>query len=155
MEDQQEVEKLIKYAFRDQTLLRRALIHASADAISKEEKALAKRLSWLGDSVINLVVAHRLFEILPSATKGALHEARKHLTKNKTLGGTAAEMGLEPLLLKGESLKKDPVARDRYRMLATAFESLIGAVYVDGELPMARMIVLRALEEEFRTLLSP
>ena len=154
MGDFSEVERRIGYAFKEPAYLRRALIHASADKVSKDDKDQAKRLSWLGDSVLNLVVADKVFELFPSATKKRLHDMRVRLTNNKTLGRAATSLGLDSFLLKGGGLEKNPVAKDRHEMLATAFESLVGAVYLDGGLDKAGIMIRHALEDEFRPVLE-
>jgi len=154
MEDFVEVERRIGHTFEEPALLRRALVHSSADAVSKEDKDQAKRLSWLGDSVLNLVVADKVFNLFPNATRKDLHNMRDRLTNNKTLFNAATRLGLDSFLLKGDSLERNPMAENRHEMLATAFETLIGAVYLDGGIDKARAMIRRALKDEFRAVLE-
>ncbi len=149
-----EVEKRIGYKFDEPALLRRALIHPSADTVSKEDKDQSKRLCWLGDSVLNLIVADKVFELFPNSTKRELHNMRDRLTNNITLARVATRLGLDSFLLKGTSLERNPVAKDRHEMLATAVEALIGAVYLDGEIQKARAMIRYAFEDEFRAVLE-
>ncbi|MBX3663908.1 MAG: ribonuclease III [Burkholderiales bacterium] len=127
----------VGYAFRDSSLLRRALTHRSFGADHNE------RLEFLGDSILNCLVALELYERFPQLTEGELSRVRANLVNQQALQGIARGIGLGEQLLLGEGEMKSGGA-SRPSILADAVEALIGAAAVDGGFPAARQVV-RAL----------
>lgn len=113
------------YRFRDPQLLRLAMTHRSAGRPNNE------RLEFLGDALVNLIVAELLYETHPKADEGELSRLRAQLVSGAALAGRARAMGLgEDLLLGPGELKSGGHRRDS--ILADAFEALVAAVYLDG-----------------------
>lgn len=127
----------VGYVFRDSSLLRRALTHRSFGADHNE------RLEFLGDSILNCLVALELYERFPQLTEGELSRVRANLVNQQALQGIARGIGLGEQLLLGEGEMKSGGA-SRPSILADAVEALIGAAAVDGGFPAARQVV-RAL----------
>ncbi len=127
----------LAYAFRDTGLLRLALTHRSVDGRVNNE-----RLEFLGDSVLNLVVGHALFERFPDAREGQLSRMRASLVRCETLAGIAAELVLEDAIVLGPGEIRMGGGR-RESTLSDAVEAIIGAVYLDGGFEAAREFVLR------------
>lgn len=124
------------YAFRDENLLQRAMTHRSFGADHNE------RLEFLGDSVLNLVVAHLLFDRLANMPEGDLSRVRANLVKQETLHQLALHLELPGRMRLGEGELKSGGTR-RASILADALEALIGAVYLDGGFDAAQALVQR------------
>ena len=124
------------YAFRDRALLQQAITHRSFSADHNE------RLEFLGDSVLNLAVAHLLFVQLSQLPEGDLSRVRANLVKQDTLAALALQMQLPDVLRLGEGELKSG-GRKRPSILADALEAVIGAVYLDGGYSAAQSLVER------------
>lgn len=129
----------IDYRFDDARVLRAALTHRSVGAANYE------RLEFLGDSVLNLVVAARLYELCPEASEGDLSRMRARLVRGATLSEVAASLGLGQQLSLGEGELKSGGFR-RASILADAFEALLGAIFIDGGYAACRDVVLRLFD---------
>jgi ribonuclease-3 len=127
------------YGFKDPQLLRVALTHRSHSTPHNE------RLEFLGDSVLNCIVADELYRRFPKLTEGELSRARALIVRQQTLFERAEALGLGPLLLLGEGEVRSGGA-SRPSMLADALEAVIGAVHLDGGFAAARKMVIRILE---------
>jgi ribonuclease-3 len=125
----------IDYRFTDQRLLEEALTHRSRGAINYE------RLEFLGDSVLNLVVSSRLFELKPDAREGDLSRMRARLVRGESLTDIASGLGLGKQLNLGEGEMKSGGFR-RASILADAFEALLGAIFLDSDYAICRSVIL-------------
>lgn len=125
----------IDYTFKDPQLLRAALTHRSVGVVNYE------RLEFLGDSVLNLVIAMRLYERHPAAPEGDLSRMRARLVRGATLSEVSAGLELGAYLKLGEGELKSGGFR-RASILADAFEALLGAVFIDGGYAACRSVVL-------------
>ncbi len=128
----------LEYVPQDEGLFRAALTHRSAAGANNE------RLEFLGDAVLNLVVARHLFERFPQATEGDLSRLRARVVSAEPLAAAAGELGLGEVLQLGSGELKSGGFR-RESILADAFEALCGALYLDGGLEAATVFVLRCL----------
>ncbi|MBI4609917.1 MAG: hypothetical protein HY726_13020 [Candidatus Rokubacteria bacterium] len=135
------LEQRLGYEFRDRALVLCALTHASYAHEHPPEPDNAQ-LAWLGDAVLALVVTERLFTALPEESVGPLTSRRAELVAGPTLARWAVDLELGPLLRlgRGELLSG---GSEKESMLASAFEAVLGAVYLDGGLAAARAIVAR------------
>jgi len=123
------------YQFDDPVLLRLAVTHRSVGSTNNE------RLEFLGDSVLNFVIADALFKRFVQASEGDLSRLRAHLVKGETLAELAQELSLGDCLLLGPGeLKSGGFRRDS--ILAGALEAVFGAVYNDGGFSAARDLIL-------------
>jgi len=125
----------IDYRFQDPRLLREALTHRSLGAGNNE------RLEFLGDSVLSLIIAMRLYELRPDAREGDLSRMRARLVRGSTLSEVASSINLGQQIKLGEGELKSGGFR-RASILADAFEALLGAVFIDGGYAACREIVL-------------
>lgn len=129
------------YIFNDESLLDRALTHRSAGSAHNE------RLEFLGDSIINFIMAELLFRAQPEAREGQLTRLRALLVRRDTLAAVARELDLgKALKLGGGELKSG--GRDRDSILADALEALVGAVYLDSGMDSCRKLVERLFAEK-------
>ena len=124
----------IDYRFTDPKLLQQALTHRSLGARNNE------RLEFLGDSVLNLVVTSRLYELRPDAQEGDLSRMRARLVRGACLADIAAGIGLGKQLNLGEGELKSGGFR-RASILADAFEALLGAIFLDGGFQACRRVI--------------
>jgi ribonuclease-3 len=113
------------YRFADEELLRLALTHRSAGRPHNE------RLEFLGDALVNLVVAEMLFDARPRADEGELSRLRAQLVSEAALAERARELELGDGLRLGSGELKSGGFR-RASILADAFEALVAAIYRDG-----------------------
>ncbi|MCL5972772.1 MAG: ribonuclease III [Firmicutes bacterium] len=125
-------------------LLRQALTHSSYANEGVRKEAHNERLEFLGDSVLQLVVTEWLFEHNPSWSEGQLSQGRAAIVCEPTLAEAAVrlDLGLRLRLGRGEERSG---GRQKHSLLADAMEAVIGAVYLDGGLDVAREFVLNVL----------
>lgn len=121
----EKLEAIIGYAFRNQHLLAQSLTHRSFSNRNNE------RLEFLGDSVLNFVIAQALFSRFPDASEGDLSRLRAKLVKQPTLAEVAREMELGEYLTLGSGEKKSG-GRERDSILSDALEAIIGAILLDS-----------------------
>lgn len=135
----------INYRFEDATLLARALTHRSHGPGHYE------RLEFLGDSLLNLVIAEQLYHRRPHAHEGDLSRLRSRLVRDVTLARLAGELGLgDHLKLGAGELKSGGYLRES--ILADVVEAVIGAVYLDGGFEAARRVIVELFEERIESL---
>jgi ribonuclease-3 len=133
----------LDHAFADPELLRQALTHRSYGTPNNE------RLEFVGDAVLNCVVALSLFERFPDIAEGDLSRARSHLVNRDTLAQVARRLGLGGAIRLGEGEVRSGGSA-RASILADAMEAVFGAVFLDGGFDAAR----RAIEAAYADLLS-
>lgn len=121
----QNVCRLLGYAFVKPELLRQALTHRSYGVPNNE------RLEYLGDSILNCIIAHALFQRFPNLSEGELSRLRANLVNQQTLFELAQRLNLGEHVLLGEGELKSNGFR-RPSILADALEALIAAVFLDG-----------------------
>src|SRR3954468_23909837 len=134
--------RTLGYAFRDPDLLHAALVHTSY-VNERPGKGLEanERLEFLGDAVLGVIVAHRLYEVRPESAEGELTVLRAWLVRQSTLARWARQIDLGPYLLLGRGESRGG-GRDRPALLSRGFEALIGSIYLDGGLDAARQVLL-------------
>jgi ribonuclease III len=152
--------RALHFRFRDPSLLRTALTHrsilhevASAGISTAQSAALTnERLEFLGDAVLGAVAAEFLYNLDPNADEGQLTRRRVALVRAETLVRWAREIDLGSYLYLGLGERPGPGSRDR--MLAGAFEAVIGAVALDRGFGTARRFILRLLERDAPEILA-
>ncbi|HLL74639.1 MAG TPA: ribonuclease III [Pyrinomonadaceae bacterium] len=149
-----ELEGRLAYGFRDRSLLERALTHRSwaHEQTGPGEGELARSLhnealEFVGDSVLGLVVADRLFRDCENMTEGDLSRMKHRLVSTETLARAAARLDLGSHVRVGRGEEKTG-GRRKQAMLADLFEAVLAAVYLDGGFEAAQNFVGHALSEE-------
>lgn len=132
--------------FRNEELLSMALTHPSY-AQEKNSMVNNQRLEFLGDGVLNLVVAEYLYKHYQSKAEGELTKIRARVVCEKALLGVADSINMGEYLLLGRGEEMSG-GRKRKSILADAVESIIGAIYLDQGIDAARAFVLNHLEKE-------
>ncbi len=131
---------LIGHPFKDQDLLKQALTHRSAGAPHNE------RLEFLGDSIVNMLIAEALFSRWPKADEGALTRARAMLVCESALAVIARSLKLgERLTLGPGEMKSGGHRRDS--ILADTVEAVVAAIYLDVGFVACRAVVLPWFEQ--------
>jgi ribonuclease-3 len=135
-----ELEKKIGYRFKNRELLLKALTHRSF-AFEKDTKENYEVLEFLGDAVIGLIVSEELIKRFPDKSEGELSQIRAYLVSESSLSELAKTVNLGDYLLlgKGERLSG---GRKKSSLLCDVFESLFGAIYLDGGFYEARRVFL-------------
>ena len=136
------------YEPRDPALFRAALTHRSAPGPNNE------RLEFLGDAVLNLVVAHHLYAAFPEAAEGDLSRLRARVVSGEPLAEVAASLKLGEALQLGSGELKTGGFR-RHSILADALEAVCGALYLDGGLGVAEGVIERLFQPRIAALPAP
>lgn len=137
-----DIESVIGYGFRDESLLGEALTHSSANDVVSNE-----RLEFLGDAVLSLLVAEQLYRNHPEMDEGDMTLVRTLVVGMNTLADAVKRMGAEKFLRVGKQMRKTEIPP---RVLAGLFEALLGAIYLDGGLGEASAFIERCLGEVIR-----
>lgn len=151
----QSLSRTLGYSFRDASLLQAALVHTSY-VNERPGRVLEsnERLEFLGDAVLGVVVAHRLYELRPESPEGELTVLRAWLVRQSTLARWGRQLNLGQLLMLGRGEARGG-GRDRPALLSRAFEAVIGSVYLDGGLEAARTVLLPLVDNEVQRGFSP
>ncbi|MDA1189258.1 MAG: ribonuclease III [Chloroflexi bacterium] len=142
------VQDALSVRFQDESLLGLAFVHSSfinetaGDAVESNE-----RLEFLGDGVVNLIVAQELYVQHPDWSEGQLTSARSALVRTESLAQVAGELGLGAFLLMGKG-EDGSGGRERLSNLAAVFEAVTGALFLDQGYATAQRFVLDAIEFE-------
>ena len=141
-----EFEKLLNYRFTDLRLLQKALIHSSYAFEHSNSENNNEILEFLGDAVLDLVVGEYLFLRFPSWPEGKLTRAKASAVCKPACAECAAkfQVGKYMLLGKGEEMSG---GRTRMSILGDAFESIIGAIYLDNNYEVAARFILGHLKK--------
>ena len=142
------VRERLGYEPRDLALFRAALTHRSAAGANNE------RLEFLGDAVLNLLIAHRLYDAFPRATEGELSRLRAQLVSREPLAEIAFSLGLGETLQLGSGELRSGGFR-RQSIVADALEALCGAVFLDGGLAAVEPLVTRLFAGRIAALPDP
>jgi ribonuclease-3 len=139
------VQTRIAYTFNQPALLQQALTHRSFSGNNNE------RLEFLGDGVLNFIIAHQLYNRFNKLAEGDLSRLRAQLVKEASLSEIAFSLNLGDVLKLGEGELKSAGWR-RPSILADALEAIIGAVYLDGGFASAEAVVLKLYGDKLNTI---
>ena len=148
----QQLQKIIGHQFKHPELFQEALTHPSL-AHEQADGTMAdnQRLEFLGDAVLQLILTDRIYALYPNFPEGKLTQVRAHLANRHTLCRRAQAIDLGAYLLLGKG-EESSGGRQRLSNLADAFESLLGAIYLDGGIRAARKFVHRQFTDEMAQL---
>jgi ribonuclease III len=138
-----ECQAVLGYRFANRTLLQEALTHASG---ANHRLASNERLEFLGDAILGAIVCEMLFRRFPDYLEGDLTKIKSIVVSRRTCAKISALLGLERFLVigKGMGLHENTPSS----VLADVFESLIGAIYLDGGIDAARGFIVGHLGPE-------
>lgn len=136
--------------FKNSDYLELALIHRSFPFKNKKLDRMGhnERLEFLGDSILGLIVASKLMALFPDAEEGILSQMRASLVSEEALADVAKSLGLnEELKLSFQEERNG--GREKSRILGSAFEALVGALFLDSGYEAARKFILEVYEERW------
>ena len=134
-----DLEKTIKYSFKNTVLLERALTHKSFDNANNNEK-----LEFLGDRVLGLVISQKLLEKFPHEKEGIIDKKFANLVNKKTCSLIARKLNLKKFLFLGSSHKN--LERSAEKIISDSLEAIVGSIYLDGGLKSAQKFILKFWE---------
>ncbi len=152
------IEERLGYRFLNRTLLLRALTHTSyahEHSQSRTDPTLPRdhyeRLEFLGDAVLALVTSDLLIDRCPDATEGELSRTRAGMVNADRLAELSRSLEVGPALRLGNG-EESTGGRHKNSILADAYESILGAIYLDGGFDRAREVAFRHFEPLVETL---
>jgi ribonuclease-3 len=138
------LEETLGIHFENPALLKLALTHRSYIYESAGEGLSSnERLEFLGDSILAFISADYLYRAFPELSEGELSDLRAALVKGETLATFAREIELGNFLLMGKGEQSSGVSE---RVLASAFEAVLGAMYLDQGIEKVQRFLLPKLE---------
>jgi ribonuclease-3 len=140
------LENVLGYKFTNSLLLAEALTHPSLAYETQRPRFDNQRLEFLGDAVIQLVLTELLYEMFPGFNEGKLTKLRARLVSGDALKRFAMSMNLGSYVMMGKG-EEATGGRERASTLADAFESVMGAVYLDGGLEGAKKAITKTCAE--------
>lgn len=132
-----ELQKNITIVFSSQELLKRAFIHRSHLNEAKDTHVSNERLEFLGDAVLSFLTSHYLYEQYPDFPEGTLTNIRSSLVKTQSLAEVARQLRLGDLLRLSHG-EEASGGRNNVSLLADCFEALLGAIFLDQGMEVAR-----------------
>ena len=138
-----ELQESLGYQFKNEKLITEALTHRSYSKNFNNE-----RLEYLGDAVLDLIVGEYLYHLFPEAEEGVLSKLRAALVNEEAFTKLAKRLNLGKYLFLSPA-EENNRGREKPSILSSAFEALIGAVYLEAGFDKAKEIALRLLKEEY------
>jgi len=141
-------QKNLGVSFHQESLLEQAFVHSSYLNENPDfTRSSNERLEFLGDAILDFIVAEKLYEEFPKLPEGKLTEIRASLVCRDTLAELASSLKLGDWLLFGQGEEANG-GRTKASNLANAMEALVGALYLDQGLAKAKKFVLRQFKPE-------
>ncbi len=144
MENVDDLQKKLNITFKDPKLLKTALTHRSYLNEEHTAKVSNERLEFLGDSVLSILVSTELYNKFKSYPEGKLTSLRSLLVKTKTLSELAKTLNLGDFLLISKGEEKSG-GRNNPSLLADTFEAVLGAIYLDQGIEIAKEFLKKNL----------
>jgi ribonuclease-3 len=135
LENLKELEKTIKYTFKNSSLLKTSLTHKSFDNKKNNEK-----IEFLGDRVLGLVISQKLLEKFPEEKEAIIDKKFANLVNKKTCSLIGKKLDLKKYLYLGSSHKN--LERSADKIIGDCLEAIIGAIYLDGGLKPSENFIL-------------
>lgn len=140
----------INYEFTNIDLLKTALTHSSyRNENKKSVKKNNERLEFLGDSVLNLVIAEYLFYNCKDLREGSLSKMRSQIVNEQSLYEIARKISLEDYILLGKGELKNN-GNFRASILADCLEAIIGSIFIDGGIDCAKDSIIYIFEDKLK-----
>ncbi len=145
----QSFERKLGLRFRKKALLLAALTHPSyRNESPKLELEDFERMEFFGDSILNLVISEKLYEIFPEADEGLLSQLRATLVSKKMLVRVADRLELAKHVVLGKSAQRQP-RREKTKVFSDILEAVIAAIFLDQKLAKAKTFILRNFRDYF------
>lgn len=134
-------QEILGYSFKNPQLLALALTHSSVARTRAESN---ERLEFLGDAVLGMVVCHELYNGLEDSMEGEMTKIKSSVVSRQTCADIATQMGICSMVTLGKGMSKP--GGPPQSVAAAVFESLIGAIYLDGGLEPSREFILHHVQ---------
>ena len=150
-----ELQKIIGYTFKNAEFILNAVTHSSyinegilrKDALSEiQSGSNNERLEFLGDAVLELVMSEHIYKTYPELTEGEMTKLRASIVCEPTLSKAARKLDLGSCIRMGRG-EEQTGGRERGSILADCFESIAGAIFVDGGFDSAKSFILKTMDE--------
>ncbi len=149
------LQKKIGFTFNDESLIKQALVHRSYLNEHPDFKlGHNERLEFLGDAVLEIVVTEFLYVNFQETPEGDLTNWRASLVNAKMLYEVAAELGIEDYLYLSKGEARDKNKKSRQFILADAVEAIIGALYLDQGMEVAKEFILKNVVSKLDNILK-
>ena len=143
----EELEKIIQYTFKNKKNIILALTHSSYANEYKNKKLTSnERLEFLGDTVLNMIISEEIYTRYNDLSEGEMTKFRSNVICETSLAKCAKNLNIGKYLLLGKG-EENTGGRYRVSILSDAVEALIGALYLDAGLEMAKNFVLAQMGE--------
>jgi ribonuclease-3 len=139
----EECQDVLGYTFREVSYLRGALTHASG---ANHRLASNERMEFLGDAILGAIVCDLLYHRYPEYLEGDLTRIKSHVVSRRTCTKISRELGFDAFLTLGKGMGLH--GQTPASVLADVFESVVGAIYLDGGMEAARRFVTRHIGPE-------
>ncbi len=136
----EECQNAIGYRFRQPDLLRSGLTHASG---ADTRLASNERMEFLGDAVLGLVTVEQLYLRFPDLQEGDLTKIKSVVVSRRTCARFSRELNLSDFMFLGKGMCFRNTNTIPANLLADVYESVVGAIYLDGGLDVAREFIMR------------
>lgn len=148
------MEDVLNYKFKDESILLTALTHSSyANEARSVGVVCNERLEFLGDAVLGFVIGSYLYKEFPDLSEGKLTKLRAGVVCEQMLAKKARALGVQKYLRLGKG-EEQTGGRERVSILEDSFESIIGAIYLDGGVEEASRFILSQLKDEIENIKS-
>lgn len=153
--DLQALQERLEIRFKDELLLKQALVHRSYLNEHPDFKiGHNERLEFLGDAVLEIVVTEYLYNEFPDTPEGDLTNWRASLVNSKMLYQITPELGIEKYLYLSKGEARDKNKKSRQYILADAVEAIIGAIYLDQGIEEAKKFIIKYIISNLEEVLS-
>lgn len=136
-------QKVLDYEFRDLNHLREALTHSSG---AEHRLSSNERLEFLGDAILGAVVCEALYLEFPESLEGDLTRIKSAVVSRRTCAKISRKLGFEEFLITGKGMGGQETTPES--VLANLFESLVGAIFLDGGMDASRRFIMEHMGPE-------
>jgi len=138
------LEETLAYKFKDEKLIIEALTHKSYKQPYDNE-----RLEFLGDAVLDLIVGEYLFFKFPSSDEGKLSKIRASLVNESSFDKLARAINIGNYIYLSNA-EQNNGGREKSSLLSNAFEAIIGAIYIESGLEVAKKVAITLIEKNYK-----
>ena len=144
----------LQYMFNDISLLKLALTHKSYayEQSGEKKKIYNERIEFLGDAILEHIISDKLYNYKPELSEGEMTKKRAAIVCEASLSKAMQRRNVQDYIYLGKCETTNGKTKDA--IIADAFESILGAIYIDGGYDIARDVCLNLLDVEIKTVLS-
>lgn len=148
-----ELEKILGYTFKNKQILIEALTHPSKKVENRQIKSY-QRLEFIGDKVLNFVIATELFHLFPNEQEGEISRRHANLVAGFVCNQIASDIGISQYVVFSRAQSNDITYRPE-KVGEDVMEAIIGAIFIDGNIDKVQKFILQYWTNYIRKDLSP